>query len=50
MLYALYLFRWRAKMIKNKQPGPYDDQIGPIVIVVALFLAVLVNFILKLTH
>ncbi|KAI9140555.1 VTC domain-containing protein [Paraphysoderma sedebokerense] len=49
-LYALWLYNWRANMIRNREPGPYDDRGGPVVIVVVLFIAILINFWLKLTH
>lgn len=41
-IYALYLFIWRAKRIKEKNPGPYDDLHGP-VILVAVFLSAMVT-------
>ena len=58
MLYALFLYHWRAHKIRNrgiffinnltiKDPGPYDDRIGPTVLVFGLFAAVMVNFYLK---
>ena len=31
-------------------PGPYDDRVGPTVLVIALFCAVIVNFYLKFTE
>lgn len=40
-IYSLYLFHSRAKRIRNKDAGPYDDLYGP-TIVVGIFLLVLV--------
>ncbi|KAJ3038290.1 GTPase regulator Nrf1 [Rhizophlyctis rosea] len=44
MLYASYLYQWRAHKIRTRDPGPYDDRIGPVILVVTLFTAVGVNF------
>lgn len=43
--YALYLYQWRAGRIRQRDPGPYDDRIGPIVIVLVFMVAMLVNMI-----
>ena len=41
LLYALWVYRWRAQMIRDKHPGPYDDdQYGPYVLVAALIITV----------
>lgn len=47
MLYALLTYRWRSQRIRQRLPGPYDDQRGPVVLVGAIFAAVGVNFWLK---
>ncbi|CAG8492214.1 1378_t:CDS:2 [Paraglomus occultum] len=47
MLYALYMFHWRAQMIRRKEYGPYDDRVGPTFLCSALLLAVLINFWLR---
>lgn len=47
MVYALLVFQWRAQKIRDREPGPYDDRVGPIVLVSCLFVAVSVNFGLK---
>jgi uncharacterized membrane protein YidH (DUF202 family) len=49
IIYALFLFQWRAHQIRNRHPGPYDDRVGPTVLVTALFFAILTNFYLKFT-
>lgn len=41
-LYALYLYIWRAQRIREKDPGPYDDLNGPIILV-AVFLSAMVT-------
>lgn len=41
-IYALYLYIWRAKKIRDKNPGPYDDHHGPIVLV-AVFLSAMIT-------
>ncbi|ADM11743.1 putative polyphosphate synthetase Vtc4 [Encephalitozoon intestinalis ATCC 50506] len=49
--YSLYLYLWRAKMIRMRDPGPYDDIYGPAVLVcvflVAMGLSVFFKFPLK---
>lgn len=47
--YALYTFHWRAKRIRTRDAGPYDDQYGPTVLCVILVVAVIINFYRKLT-
>ncbi|ORZ34646.1 hypothetical protein BCR44DRAFT_126460, partial [Catenaria anguillulae PL171] len=49
MLYALYLYLWRAQMIRRREGGPYDSRFAPVVIVVVLFAAVVVNFGLRVS-
>ncbi|KAI8902911.1 hypothetical protein BC833DRAFT_571089 [Globomyces pollinis-pini] len=49
MFYALFLFQWRADKIRNRDAGPYDDRVGPSVLVLVLFLAISANFYLKFT-
>ncbi|OAG28845.1 hypothetical protein NEDG_00984 [Nematocida displodere] len=41
-LYALYLYFWRANQLKNKNPGPYDDHNGPMILV-AVFLSAMIT-------
>lgn len=44
-LYALYLYHWRAERIRQRDPGPYDDRIGPNVVVIIFLLAMTANII-----
>ncbi|KAJ1742943.1 hypothetical protein LPJ78_002217 [Coemansia sp. RSA 989] len=48
MIYALMLFQWRAERIRRRESGPYDDRIGPTILVVVLISAVVLNFYLKI--
>ncbi|EIJ87958.1 hypothetical protein NEPAR06_1951 [Nematocida parisii] len=41
-VYALYLYIWRAQKINEKNPGPYHDHHGPIILV-AVFLSAMVT-------
>lgn len=43
IMYALYLFRWRAEKIRNKDPGPYDDRVGPVMLSIVFIAAMLAN-------
>lgn len=49
--YALYLYLWRAGMIRRREPGPYDDLYGPPILVCvflfAMCLAIIYKFPLK---
>ena len=49
MLYALVTFHWRAKSIRLRGQGGFDDRYGPTVLAVALAAAVIVNFVLRVT-
>lgn len=47
MAYALVTFHWRAKSIRQRGQGGFDDRFGPTVLTIALFAAVVVNFVLR---
>ncbi|KAI9140099.1 hypothetical protein BKA69DRAFT_586163 [Paraphysoderma sedebokerense] len=49
MLYALWLYLHRAQKIRKKEPEGYESRFAPIVIVLVLFSAVLINFALKVS-
>ena len=46
--YALWMYTKRAAMIRRKDPGPYEDKFGPIVLATLLGSAIFVNFAVKL--
>lgn len=48
-IYALYLYQWRAAKIRQKDPGPYDDRIGPMVVVVVFLAAMTINVIFTIS-
>ncbi|KAG8528044.1 vacuolar transporter chaperone [Bacidia gigantensis] len=50
MVYALVTFHWRAKSIRLRGQGGFDDRYGPTVLAVALGVAVIVNFVLRITE
>jgi len=50
MIYALATFHWRAKSIRIRGQGGFDDRYGPTVLAVALLGAVIVNFVLRITR
>lgn len=49
MVYALATFHWRAKSIRMRGQGGFDDRLGPTVLALALVAAVVVNFVLRVT-
>lgn len=50
MIYALITFHWRAKSIRVRGQGGFDDRFGPTVLAIALLAAVVVNFALRITQ
>jgi uncharacterized membrane protein YidH (DUF202 family) len=50
MIYALYTYHWRAKSIRQRGQAGFDDKIGPTVLAIALLVAVVVNFILRVIN
>lgn len=49
MIYALITFHWRAKSIRQRGQGGFDDRFGPSILAAALLAAVVVNFVLRFT-
>ncbi|CAL8582566.1 MAG: hypothetical protein L6R36_001234 [Xanthoria steineri] len=47
MAYALFTYHWRAKSIRMRGQGGFDDRYGPTVLAVALAAAVVVNLVLR---
>ena len=47
-VYALVIYLRRASMIRHRDPGPYEDKVGPIVLATMLIVAIMVNFAIKL--
>ncbi|CAD6441334.1 hypothetical protein OCU04_013145 [Sclerotinia nivalis] len=50
MAYALYTYHWRAKSIRLRGQGGFDDRVGPTVLALVLLVAVVVNFILRIVY
>jgi len=46
--YALYVYIKRSSMIRKKEPGPYEDKTGPLVLAGILAVSIVVTFCLKL--
>ena len=46
--YSLWIYITRADMIRRKDPGPYENRIGPIVLAALLGFSILTNFFVKL--
>lgn len=42
-IYALYLYHWRAQKIRRRDPGPYDDLVGPTVLAIVFIIAMFIN-------
>jgi SPX domain protein involved in polyphosphate accumulation/uncharacterized membrane protein YidH (DUF202 family) len=45
-VYALYLYLWRARKIRERDPGPYDDLVGPWIVVIVFLLAMIANILI----
>ncbi|ANB13353.1 Vtc4p [Sugiyamaella lignohabitans] len=50
ILYAIVLYLWRVKQVRNKTAARYDDRVGPTIICVALAAATGINFYLQATR
>ena len=48
-IYALYLYQWRAAKIRQRDPGPYDDRVGPMVVVIVFLAAMTINVIFTIS-
>jgi uncharacterized membrane protein YidH (DUF202 family) len=46
--YSLWMYMKRAAMIRRKDPGPYEDKTGPILLASMLGASILINFAVKL--
>ena len=49
MCYALLTFHWRARSIRLRGQGGFDDRYGPTVLALALGAAVIVNLVLRVS-
>lgn len=47
MAYALFTYHWRAKSIRMRGQGGFDDRWGPTVLAVLLAAAIVVNLVLR---
>ncbi|PWN48807.1 hypothetical protein IE53DRAFT_370301 [Violaceomyces palustris] len=47
LLWGLHSYQRRVTLIKSRWPGDFDDLIGPPIICALLFIAVLLNFIVR---
>lgn len=50
IVYALFTYMRRAVMIRNKDPGPYEDRRGPIILACMLAVSIIINFIVKVVE
>ncbi|KAF5382170.1 hypothetical protein D9615_004466 [Tricholomella constricta] len=47
LIYAFVLYQYRISMIRRRDPGHFDSVAGPVILGVALFIAVLLNFVIR---
>lgn len=50
LFYALFTYHWRAKSIRMRGQSGFDDRFGPTYLAIILALAVVVNFVLRITY
>ena len=50
MIYALFTYHWRAKSIRLRGQAGFDDRFGPTFLAIILMVAVVVNFVLRITY
>lgn len=48
IIYSMYQYQKRARMIRHRHPGPYDDTVGPVVLGIMLMVSIVAQFALKL--
>ena len=48
IVYSMYQYTRRARMIRHRHPGPYEDVVGPTVLGVMLMVSITAQFALKL--
>ena len=48
LLLFLFMYIKRSRMLRAKDPGPYDDKMGPIVLCSMLALSIVINFFVKM--
>lgn len=46
--YALFMYVKRSRMIRRKDPGPYEEKWGPVVLSSILAASIVTNFFVKL--
>ena len=44
-IYALFLYNWRARKIRGREAGPYDDRVGPAMLVFVFLGAMITSII-----
>lgn len=49
MVYALITYHWRAKSIRMRGQAGFDDRFGPTLLAIVLLMAVVVNFVLRIS-
>lgn len=50
LVYALFTYHWRAKSIRMRGQSGFDDRFGPTFLAIVLVLAVIVNFVLRISY
>jgi multisubunit Na+/H+ antiporter MnhC subunit len=50
MAYAFLIFIIRAGRLRRKEPGPYDERVGPTLLVLILTAGVVLNVVLVYTQ
>jgi uncharacterized membrane protein YidH (DUF202 family) len=48
IIYSMYQYQRRSKMIRTRHPGPYEDTVGPTVLGIMLMVSITAQFALKL--
>mmetsp|Transcript_12656 Transcript_12656/g.37943 ORF Transcript_12656/g.37943 Transcript_12656/m.37943 type:complete len:194 (-) Transcript_12656:426-1007(-) len=49
-VYSLYIYQRRASMIRRRDPGPYEDRVGPILLATILMVSIILQFAVKMYH
>lgn len=47
IFYALYIYKWRMEKIRIRYPGPYDDLVGPSILVAVFLTSIFLSIVFR---
>lgn len=49
-VYALVMFMKRASFLRRRHPGPYDDNVGPVLLTLLLMASIAADMVVAIHH